>query len=342
MRIPVPEPPAETQARVRELIPEFGASTNPVDLTPQMTADRYAECVRAVAEEPSIGGLLAINVGVDRAEFAEAFVAAREAKGKPVLAFLVDDPTVESRFASAGVPLFPTPERAVRAYGILLSRRRPAGRWEPAPAVPPPRGTPLDAVRARELLRKFGIPMCREKLVASVKQAVKVARSLGFPVAVKAAAAKSDARGVALNVSERTLALTAHRLIRRFRRVLVQEMVRGDHELLVGARRDPVFGPTVLFGSGGIWAEQTRDVAMRVCPVGPREARAMILETLAGRRLAGGRGVEPADVGRVASIIAAVSRLMVSRPSVLEIDLNPVIVRGARAVVVDALVVSAG
>ncbi|MBI2899926.1 MAG: acetate--CoA ligase family protein [Planctomycetes bacterium] len=332
--VAVPELAAETQARVRALIPEFGAPKNPVDMTPQMDPARMPDCVAAVAADPGVGALLAINVGLDKPEFAEAFARAR----KPVLAFLVDNPGISRRFSEAGIPVFDTPERAVRAAAMLV-RRRAAAEILPAASA-----KALDGAKAMELLRKTGIPLCRSVRVTSAATAKRAAAKLGYPVVLKSTGAhKSDARGVFVDLrSEADVDAAYADLACRLGPVaVVQELVRGDHEVLVGARRDSTFGPVVLFGSGGIWTEQARDLAMRVCPVGRREALAMIGETKAGARLAGMRGRAKGDVEALARMIARLSAWMVKSPGIAEVDLNPVITGGARTAAVDALVVPA-
>ncbi|MBI2930599.1 MAG: acetate--CoA ligase family protein [Planctomycetes bacterium] len=329
----VPELGRATQSRVRRLIPEFGASRNPVDMTPQMDPAKMPACVEAVGRDPNVGALLAINVGLDRLEFAEAFERAR--RRRPVLAFLVDAPTLAQRFAQADIPVFSTPERAVRAFVALGGS---LARSEDHAAAP--RGRALDAFESARLLARAGVAVCRQEKAASAAQAVKVAAKMGYPVAVKSLAFgphKSDRGGVALGLDgDEPVMAACQRMPAPY---LVQEMLSGDHEVLIGARRDPVFGPVVLFGAGGLWTELARDVAIRVCPVDRREALRMIDETQAGRRLRGARGTRPGDRGTLAGMLARLSAWMMRSAEVVEVDLNPVVTGGRRTAAVDALVV---
>lgn len=344
--VPVPELSAKTRARIQALMPEFGAPRNPVDMTPQMDPTRMPECVEAVASDPRIRALLAINVGLDRPDFAEAFTRLRTRV--PVIAFTVDAPEVARRFEAAKVPVFPTPERAVRALAALglagAPSKEPRARRRGVASPEKGANHVLDEHASKQVLGGVGVPVCREAVATTAAEAQRAARRLGYPVVLKAldaGAHKSDAGGVRVGLRDRKELLAAWRaLAARFGpRVLVQEMVRGDHEVLVGARRDPTFGPVVLFGTGGIWTEQAHDVAVRVCPVTRGGAMAMIRETRAGERLAGMRGTARGDVGTLADILSALSRWMLSDPDVLEVDLNPVITGGRRTVAVDALVV---
>jgi acetyltransferase len=329
--VPAPVLRPATQERVRALIPEFGASHNPVDMTPQMDVAKMAACVEAVAGDPGISALLAINVGLDRPEFAAAF--ARMKGSKPVLAFTVDAPKIAEGFAAAGIPMFSTPERAARAYALLARGPRPA------PTVPTAAraGTPLDPFDSARLLAKAGIPSCRQKVARTPAEAKRIAAGLGFPVVLKALRAgphKSRRGGVELGVTAAALAAAYRRLAKNFGpEVVVQETVAGGQEILLGAHRDATFGPVVMAGGGGVWTEMMRDVAIRIAPIDAAEARVLIGETLAGRRLG------PKGAGRVAGLIAALSAWVADSPEILEVDVNPVLVSEKRAVAVDALVV---
>ncbi len=341
--IDVPELSAKTQARIKALIPEFGAPRNPVDMTPQMDVARMSECVEAIASDPRISALLAINVGLDRPEFADAFT---RMKGRlPVAAFTIDAPEIARRLGAAGVPIFPTPERAVRALAALgVASRTTAAAV--ASASRPANVEVLDERESKRLVAAAGVPVCREVVATTLAEATRAAARLGFPSVLKALGAgahKSDVGGVLVGLRDRREVASAWKeLSRKFGpEVLVQEMVRGDHEVLIGARRDATFGPVVMFGSGGIWTEQTHDVALRVCPVDRRQAVAMIGETRAGERLAGMRGRAPGDIEALAGILVALSRWMLKTTALLEVDLNPVITGGRRTAAVDALVVRA-
>ncbi|MBI2920801.1 MAG: acetate--CoA ligase family protein [Planctomycetes bacterium] len=334
--VPVPELRPETQAAVRALVPEFGALTNPDDMTPQCDPERFPGCVEAIAADPQVGALLAINVGLDRERFGAAFAQAKSRI--PVLGFVADVPMIQTAFAEAGIPMFPTPERAVRAFALL---NRGAKKVAEKPAVPAA-GRALDPYESSELLEKAGIPRCRQAAVASLAEARIAARRFRFPVVLKALHAgphKSRRGGVVLNVTEKSLPAAWRAISGAFGpAAVVQEMLpAGGHELLLGARRDPVFGPVVMFGGGGVWTELSRDVAIRIGRIARSEARSMIAETNAGRRLALRL---PKAISAVAAALVSLAKWMERHPQVLEVDANPVIASEMGLTAVDALVIA--
>jgi acyl-CoA synthetase (NDP forming) len=350
----VPPLPEAAQARLRALLPPFAAVGNPVDLTPLVEPARVADAVRVVFEQEAIAGAVAVNVGLDVPEFAEGLVAAVEATGKPLVAFAADAPAVVRRLRSAGVPVLPSPERAVRAWRALW-----AGRPGLVPSAPSPRPLPGDVRRAldtahgalpyrlaRRALEAYGVRFCREEIVASADEAVAAAERLGYPVVLKAdlpgAAHKTEAGAVRVGlahasaVQEAFATMAARTGAREF---VVQEHVGPGVELLVGARRDDVFGPVVAVGLGGVFAEVIRDVSFRLAPVDEAEARTMLREGARVRLLAGPRGLPACEDAPLACLAVAVSEFICAEPRVQEVDLNPVIAAGADAVAVDAVVV---
>lgn len=244
------------------------------------------------------------------------------------------------------------------AWPALAEDRTP---WADDPTEDPlARLAALDGRRALpereslELLGAAGVPVVRVAAAAGPEEAVRAWRSLGGgPVAVKVDALdlvhKTDVGGVALGLADEAAVRDgASRLLRAgraagatVRGVLVAPMAEPGAELIVGARRDPIFGPAVLVGLGGILAEILDDVAVALAPVSHADARAM-LDRLHGRAILHGvRGTTSTDVDGVADLIVALGRFVVERPDVLEVDLNPVIAAPGGAVAVDALVVLA-
>ena len=155
---------------------------------------------------------------------------------------------------------------------------------------------------------------------------------------------KTEAAAVCLNVRDADVVREAFRDLRArlgAPRVVVQEHVTDGVELLLGARRDPVFGPVVAVGTGGILAEAIRDVSLALAPIGAAEARAILHEGLRARLLDGVRGRPACDEAPLIGAIVAVGDLISTAPRVIEIDVNPVIAAGGRAVAVDAVVILA-
>jgi acetyltransferase len=350
----VPALDASAQAGLRRLLPSFAAVGNPVDLTPQVEPARIAEAVRLVFAEPAVAGAVAVNVGLDIPEFAEAVVAAAQATGKPAVAFSADAPRITARFREGGVPVLASPERAVRAWRALWQSRRstPARLGHPAvlpaelgAALRDARG-PLAHALARRLLEQYRIKFPREAAAPTFEKAVAVADEIGYPVVVKADVPgllhKTEVGGVKLGLRDAPAVraacgeLAAQTGAMRF---LVQEQIGPGVELLVGGRRDEEFGPVVAVGAGGVLTEVVREVALRLAPLAGEDIDEMLTEGVLPRLLAGPRGLPPVDRQALAATVQAVGDLLMAEPRVLEVDLNPLIAAGGTLTAVDALVI---
>jgi acyl-CoA synthetase (NDP forming) len=266
---------------------------------------------------------------------------------KPIAAFLVPEaPDALARLAAAGVPNFHTPESCADAVAAALRRRAPRP-IEVRTGQPTGAGRMLDELEAYRLFDKLGVPHAPSvALDASIAKAP--ALPFTYPVVVKALsekiAHKSDVGGVVLNVRDDGALLAAIAKIRqatRADRVLVQPMVSGLGEVLIGYRIDRDVGPTVMLAAGGILAEILRDRSIRLAPVDLAEAKAMIGEVAALKALAGYRGKEPGDLDALAQALVSLSRLAVhDGPAFSDAEINPLIVRpkGQGVVAVDALI----
>lgn len=213
----------------------------------------------------------------------------------------------------------------------------------------PPEGyQTLSEHESKLFLKGFGIPVTREREVATEAELGPALREIGFPVVLKASdpnlAHKSELGLVHLDLRYEAEALDAFRLLREALRgsggaVLVQEMIRGRREFVAGLTRDVQFGPCVMFGLGGILAEALGEVVFRVAPFGAVEAREMLKEGKARALLQAVRGMPAADLAAMADILVSLARIGMEEPQVREIDINPIILNGPRPVAVDALVV---
>ena len=267
--------------------------------------------------------------------------------GKPIAAFLVPEaPDALARLAAAGVPNFHTPEACADAVAAALQRRAPR-RIEVRAANVSGADRMLDELEAYALLHRVGVPHAQSiALASSIAQAP--ALPFSFPVAVKALsetiAHKSDVGGVVLNVRDGDALLAAVAKIRQVTnvdRVLVQPMVSGIGEVLIGYRLDADAGPLVMLAAGGILAEIHRDRSLRLAPVDLAEARVMIGEVAALKALAGYRGRPAGDLDALAQALVSLSQLAVQDgPTVAEAEVNPLIVKpkGEGVIAVDALV----
>lgn len=205
----------------------------------------------------------------------------------------------------------------------------------------------LSEFEAKVLLRGYGVPCVAESQAATPEEAVGAARAIGFPVAVKGCGRgllhKTDLGLVALGLdSAEGVRQAAVRLLDRMDgrgALLVQQMVSGGREFMIGMARDPQFGPVVSFGLGGVFAEIFADVALRVAPFDTREAETMLEEIRARRLLGGVRGLPAVDRAALVRALLGIGRLALERPDIREIDINPLVVTGADPIAVDALIV---
>ncbi|MBP1632050.1 MAG: acetyl-CoA synthetase [Acidobacteria bacterium] len=226
-------------------------------------------------------------------------------------------------------------DRAATAAALLAAA---AGRGQQA----------LAEHEAKQVLAAYGLPVTREVLVTTREQAAAAAAQIGYPVVLKASSPaiphKTERGLVRLGLPDATAALAAYDAIAAALQglpggVLVQEMVPGPRELALGLVRDPTFGPCVMFGLGGILTEALGDVTFRRAPLAPEDARDM-MEDIRGRGLLQAvRGLPAADRAALAEMLVALGTLGLEQEAVQEIDLNPVILAGARPIVADALIV---
>ncbi|MFP4445918.1 MAG: acetate--CoA ligase family protein [Desulfosudaceae bacterium] len=207
----------------------------------------------------------------------------------------------------------------------------------------------LSEYAAKQFLAGYDIPVTREILTAAAAEAVAAADEIGYPVALKACGAsllhKSDRGLVALNVTSAADVQAAHERLCRaagedLEGVLVQEMVTGQRELVVGMNRDPQFGPCVMLGLGGVMTEIFRDTAFRMAPIDMAEAADMTGQLRCRAMLDAFRGEQPADREALCRCLVAVGRISLDRDDIEEIDINPLIItRRGDLAAVDALII---
>ena len=224
----------------------------------------------------------------------------------------------------------------VEVTGRLL--REAAARGQPA----------LGEHEAKRVLALYGLPVTRETLVARRDQVAPAAAAIGYPVALKASSPeiphKTERGLVRLGLADAAAALAAYDALAGAMEglpggVLVQEMVAGSRELAMGLVRDPDFGPCVMFGLGGIFTEALGDAVFRRAPLEPADAHDMLEEIRGQRILEAMRGMPAADRSLLAEMLLGLGQIGLDHPAVQEIDVNPVILSGARPVAADALIV---
>jgi acetyltransferase len=368
-----------TQAALAKLLPGYGKVGNPTDMTSVATGEQalYRQALNTIAADENVHIVVPIYMSISRNDLRRGadFVA-----GCDKLAALMwigtctDDPSFTRKdFVKAGVPVYRDATPCMRAFRAALdfgdhvkAHRAGAMKPERPPGLDPgaarrrlhAAGARVTEREAKAVLAAYGFPVTREHLATSPDDAVARARQMGGLVALKVEspdiAHKTEAGAIRLNVAcgepvrsaydEVVDAARRYAPEARLNGVLVQEMAPAGVEMMLGVVADPVFGPIVAVGLGGIYVEVLKDVAYRAVPVTPRQAAEMVGELRGVKILDGVRGLPARDREVLVGLIVRLSWFAHDfRGEIAELDLNPVIVleRGAGARVVDALIVRA-
>jgi len=361
--IALPRLAARTVETLGRLLPDYARTRdNPVDVTAGMSEELFARVLETLVADPGVDAVVTIVTGARGVERAQNVSRVARATDKPVVACWLGGSLTEEGLKlldAQAVPCFRNPRTL--ALGLAAARdfasaraawrtRRPIGGRRRGRAVVEGRGA-LPYATLAALARRAGLPRAPEALVATPGEAVRAARRLGFPVALKVVAAdlphKTEVGALALGLDGAAEVRTAAaRLVRRahgarVEGLLVQRMVEGS-EVLVGVTRDPTFGLLLVIGAGGVQAELRRDIACRPLPVSRSEIVGMLGEVRTLGALRGFRGAPPADVPALVRAIAGVARLAESLGDRLaSLDVNPIVVRprGRGAFAVDLLAI---
>ena len=209
--------------------------------------------------------------------------------------------------------------------------------------------TTLTEYESKQVLASYDLPVTREKLVSSLEDLLKAAEQIGYPLVIKGSSAeiahKTETGLIRVDVRNDEESTLAFREISAAMNgagggaVLVQQMVKGQRELVVGLTRDAQFGPCVMFGLGGIFTEILKDTVFRVAPLEKQDALEMMQEIRANKILEEIRGMAAVDKDILAEMLMAVGRIGIENDRIEEIDINPVIISGGKPVAVDALIV---
>lgn len=373
----VPPLSAETAAKLREFVPSFGSLLNPVDVTAAIFNDTTLinRTLQVIVDDPNIDCVAMINASLQgelAAKIAREIVSVASNTTKPIfIAWSAREAVAPEAYAAldgARIPHYRSPVRCGRALAALSgyaeALRRHAETSDETPlklSVEAARAAISKATAdvsehaAKRLLAHYGIPVTREELATSDKEALAAARRIGYPVALKVQSSdiphKTEAGAVKLGVaSDAELAIAykevianaqAYRPGARIEGVLVAEMAGKGVEAILGAVNDPLFGPAVMFGLGGIFAEVLKDVAFRLAPLTPSEARRMVEEIKGYPLLAGARGRAIADVDALVDALVRLSAAAVDLgENFAELDVNPMFVydKGKGVKAVDALI----
>jgi acetyl coenzyme A synthetase (ADP forming)-like protein len=362
-----------TQARLREFLPAEAAVANPVDMIASATAEDYQRAIRTVGEDPGVDAIIVIYIPPQAhkaAEIAHAIVRGiNDVGGRiPVATTFMSARGLPEDLQDAGtrIPSYAFPEQAA----IALAHAAEYGRWRTKPGGQRPHfldtkpdeaasviaaglnrgGGWLSDEEVEHLLSCYGIPLVRSERAPSPEEAGAAADRIGRPVALKAFGPeivhKTDIGAVELGlIGSREVAAAARGMAERLEQTgitpegyVVQEMVDGGVEMLVGVAHDPVFGPVVACSAGGTAVELVRDVAVRVTPLTDLDAAEMVRSLKTYPLLDGFRGAPKADVPALEEAILRVGELVEAHPEIAEMDCNPVMVLPTGALVVDARV----
>jgi len=371
----------ETLKALNEVLPATWSHGNPVDIIGDATPERYEEAVDIVLKDPSVDGALVIltpQAMTAPVEVAEAVVKASEKNRKPIITSWMGGRQVNparALFRQARIPTFNTPEAAVDAFHYLARYRANQQLLLQTPGrLPIEHDEPnIDAARliiesalnekrsvltepeSIALLEAFNIPTIRNGIARSSEEALVLATSMGFPVAMKIYSEdishKSDVGGVKLNIRNAADVRGNYReLIERVQRnrpdanlegVTVEAMHRttNGREVMVGVINDPVFGPVISFGAGGTFVEVMEDASIALPPINERLARNLISRTKIAKALGQFRNMPAAKVDAVVDVLLRVSNMACELPWLKEMDINPLIVDEHEAMAVDARIV---
>jgi acetyltransferase len=373
--------PSEQSLRgLDQFLPRHWSHNNPIDILGDANSERYAKALEIASKDPNSDGLLVILAPqgmTDPSEIAERLQPYAQNSGKPLLASWMGGVSVasgEKILNTAGIPTFPYPDTAARAFtymwryshdlhGLyetptLVESLEPEGgsRSRAAEVVDNARNrgrVVLTELESKQILSYYGIPTVETRVAKSEDEAVKHASGIGYPVVLKVFSEtithKSDVGGVKLNLHDEQSVRSTFRTIKssvtekaggdQFLGVTVQPMVPiQGYELILGSSVDPQFGPVILFGSGGQFVEVYRDHAVALPPLNSTQAQRLMERTRIFQALQGVRGRPPVDLAALEELMVRFSRLVVEQPWIAEIDLNPLLASSEGLLALDARV----
>ncbi|MCX8091748.1 MAG: acetate--CoA ligase family protein [Verrucomicrobiae bacterium] len=353
-------PGEATRARLREFLPAAASVNNPVDVIGDATPDRYVQALAVLQEDPEVDALVVVVTPQNMTQppvLAEQLAATHNRKKPLLTAFMGGDAVAEAKatLMAAGIPNYPSPERAMHALRALCDyaawRRRPPRivtrfpvnrrRVDRIIQMQIRSGlAQVGEVEAKEILRAYDFNILDGQLARTADEAVEVAERIGYPVVLKISSPdilhKSDFGGVRINLANAEQVRDAFdlmmlRIQRRaprahIRGAYVEQMGQRGREVILGMTRDPQFGPMLMFGLGGIFVEVMKDVTFHLAPITADEAMQMLKGTRSYALLRGARGQAPVDLEAIAAALQRISQLATDYPQILELDINPFIV----------------
>ena len=376
----IPDLTEESTQAISKIIPSYGSALNPVDVTAQIFGEPayMQQCLQVLVDDPNVDYLLVSlsTVGGETAErIAEGLISVYNNTEKPIAVSwgaserLVG--TAYARLGEAGIPLYKQPIRCARALAVLanysmleqdfaknpdfmemLPSGEERGIWQDLLKTFP--GETLTEDQSKKLLDRAGIPVTREILVNDEGKAVAAAAEMGYPVVLKVMSPKilhkTEAGVLAIGIENEDQLRESYRKIYTkalakvtdvdISGVLVQEMAPKGIEAVIGVKNDPQFGPTIMFGLGGILVEVLKDVTFKIAPLSRADAKSMLQEIKGKKMLAGFRGQPAIHEKTLVDTILQVSQLAYAlKDEVAEMDINPIVLYPDGLKVVDALII---
>ena len=370
-----------TIQKLNEFLPAHWSHSNPVDILGDADSERYAKAIEIVAQDPNSDGLLvalAPQGMTNPSEIAERLKPYAHTSGKPILASWMGGTSIaegETILNNAGVPTFPYPDTAARAFTYMWRYSENLRSLYETPSLAEGPGLGDDArssvreiignarkqgrlllneFESKAVLAHYGIPTVETVIARSEDEAAVQAERMGFPTVLKifsdAITHKTDVGGVKLNLQDASAVRAAYRSIQQsvtekvgadnFGGVTVQPMVKLDgYELILGSSSDPQFGPVMLFGSGGQLVEVYKDRALTLPPLNTTLAQRLMEQTQIFKALKGVRGRKPVDLVALEGLLVRFSQLIIEQTDISEIDINPLIASPERLLALDARVV---
>jgi acetyltransferase len=355
-------------------LPSFWSRGNPIDILGDASAERFGRALEVCFNSENLDGVLVIlapQALTDPLAVAETLAAAMQDRLYPVFACWMGGKRIATAvdvLNAAGIPTYDTPERAVRAFLYMVEYTR---NLELLLEVPPkmtghmvfdqekarkliaaePAQEFLPETDSKEILAAYGLPVIRTEIAETEVQASRVGREIGYPLVMKVHSAdithKTEAGGIRLDLRcDADVCEAYNQIISSSRRYKPDARIEGvtiqpyfsnpDFEILLGAKRDPNFGPVILFGMGGIYTEVLKDRALGLPPMNRLLARRLMQETKAYSLLQGYRNRPAADMERLEEMIIRLSELLIDFPEIAELDMNPVLIKDGNPVAVDA------
>jgi len=348
----------ETTEALKATLPAAANVKNPVDVIGDARSDRYEAAVNAVLHDPGVDQALVILTPqsmTDIDAIARAVVRVQRNSTKPIACSFMGATDVESGIRilqEANVPHYILPESACVAMAnvqrFCTGRARPAEAFEPLPVdtaaaralIEPAEAGYLREDQALAVLAAYGLPVPPHRLCRSADEAVAFADQAGYPVVLRVVSPqiihKFELKGVALDLTDADAVAQAYaemishvgqaRPDAEIAGVLVRPMIPPGHEVILGAKRDPMFGPILMFGLGGVFVEVFRDVTFGLAPVTTHQASRMIRGIRSLELLQGARGTEPADLESIEVALRRLGQLVADFDRISELDVNPLIV----------------